>query len=199
MIHEMIIVAVVSVSIALIRKRKISNLENIKIKGLGFFILSLLVQNGSVYIGTKYSSTAVGSYINNYFVWIHCLSYQLILIGIALNLEKKYMKIFFIGTILNFVVILFNGMKMPVRIPVGMEYSWENFLYLKKNEDLIHTLMDKNTKLKVLGDILILKKPYPFTKAVSLGDILLLFGFYNLIQEETLVKKTDKRLQKKSG
>ncbi len=189
MIHEMIIIAIISISIALIRKRKISNLENIKIKGLGFFILSLLVQNGSIFIVSKYSETSIGMFINDYFTWIHCFSYQLILIGIALNLEKNYMKIFFIGTVMNFTVILFNGMQMPVRLPLEMKNSWENFLYLNSSKDLIHTLMDNDTRFKLLGDIIILRNPYPFTKVISLGDVALLIGFFDLIQEETLPQK----------
>jgi len=196
MIHEMIIIAALSLFVAVLRKRKISNLENIRIKGLGFFILSLMVQSGSVFIAVNWSNSEFGTLINNYFEWIHCISYQLILIGIALNLEKRYMKVFFIGTVMNFTVILFNGMKMPVKIPIGMENSWENFVFLSSSRDLIHILMDENTRLKFLGDIFILKKPYPFTKAVSLGDILLLIGFFDLIQRETLPTNNGSKIKK---
>jgi len=196
MIHEMIIVATLSIIVAIARKRKISNLENIRIKGLGFFILSLLVQSGSVFIAGKWNNSEFGILIKDYFEWIHCISYQLILIGIALNLQKRYMKVFFLGTVMNFTVILFNVMRMPVKIPVGMENSWENFVFLNSSKDLIHIIMDENTRLKFLGDIFILKKPYPFIKAISLGDILLLIGFFDLIQKETLPQNNCSNIKK---
>jgi len=198
MIQELIVVGLISIFAAYFRNKDISTLENIKIQGLGFFIFSLIIQSGGVYIALNYGSSKIGSFINEYFIWIHCISYQLILIGIVLNLEKKYMKIFFLGTLLNFIVILFNGMKMPVRVPLNMANSWENFVYLKDNKDLIHILMSSSTKLNFLGDIFILKDPYPFKKAVSIGDIFLLVGFFVMIQEETKYKIKNKG-QEKTG
>src|SRR6056297_2056571 len=126
MIQELIIVGLISISVAYFRNKNISNLENIQVKGLGFFIFSLIIQSGGVYIALNYGSSDIGSFINEYFIWIHCISYQLILIGIVLNIEKRYMKIFFLGTLLNFTVILLNGMKMPVRLPPDINNAWEN-------------------------------------------------------------------------
>src|SRR6056297_2561891 len=196
MIQELIVVGLISIFAAYFRNKDISTLENINIKGLGFFIFSLIIQSGGVYIALNYGSSKIGSFINEYFIWIHCISYQLILIGIVLNLEKKYMKIFFLGTLLNFIVILFNGMKMPVRLPLDMVNAWENFIYLNSSRDLIHTIMNSNTRLNFLGDIFVLKDPYPFTKAVSIGDILLLLGFFFMIQEECKYKAKNKEKQK---
>jgi hypothetical protein len=196
MIQELIIIALISLGIAYFRKKDVSTLENIKIKGLGFFILSLLIQSGGVYLALNYNDWVVGNFLKEHFIWLHCISYQLILIGIALNLEKNYMKIFFVGTLLNFTVILLNGMKMPVRLPLDMANAWENFVYLNSSKDLIHTLMDTSTRLNFLGDIFVLRDPYPFTKAVSIGDILLLLGFFIMVQEETSPKENINDQQK---
>ena len=196
MIQELIIISVISAVVAYFKNKDISTLENVEIKGLGFFILSFLIQSGGVYVALNYGDTKIGSLINYYFIWLHCISYQLILIGIALNLEKRYMKIFFVGTLLNFTVIIFNGMKMPVRLPLDMTNAWENFIYLNSSKDLIHTIMNSNTRLNFLGDIFVLKDPYPFTKAVSIGDILLLLGFFFMIQEECKYKAKNKEKQK---
>lgn len=196
MIQELIIIAFISMGIAYFRKKDISTLENIKIKGLGFFILSLLMQSGGVYLALNYNHWILGNFLKEHFIWVHCISYQIILIGISLNLEKNYMKVFFTGTLLNFTVILLNGMKMPVRLPLDMANAWENFVYLNSSKDLIHTLMNNNTRLNFLGDILVLRDPYPFTKAVSIGDILLLLGFFLMVQEETSFRKTENKNQK---
>jgi len=196
MIQELIAILLLSIAVAYFRNKDISTLEDIKIKGLGFFIFSFIIQSGGVYIALNYGNTIIGGLINEYFIWIHCISYQLILIGIVLNIEKRYMKIFFLGTLLNFTVILLNGMKMPVRLPPDINNAWENFIVLNSSRDLIHTIMNGNSRLNFLGDIFVLKDPYPFTKAVSIGDIFLLLGFFFMIQEESKFKTRIKNQQK---
>lgn len=191
MLHELIIVLTVSLIIAVFRKRKIINIENTEIKGLSFFAASFFLQFISNILFSRFSEGIVGVYIYSFFPIIHCLSYQLILIGAVINFEKNYMKIFFTGTMLNFIVILFNGMKMPVKIPLEHSSSWENYSYLAYGKDLIHTIMTEDTKFKFLADIIILDSPYPFKKTISIGDIFLLLGFGWFIQEET--KKSPKR------
>ncbi|MBV1758829.1 MAG: DUF5317 domain-containing protein [Dethiosulfatibacter sp.] len=185
MIHELIITIFISLLIVVLRKRKISNLIDIEIKGLPLFVASFLLQFISGLIVKNYYATTIGQFIYTFFPYIHSLSYQLILIGIVLNIEKNYMKLFLIGTLMNFTVILFNGMKMPVRIPPEYPFSWENYSYLAYGKDLIHTALTKDTRLKFLADIIILNDPYPFNKTISIGDIFLLIGFGWFIQEET--------------
>jgi hypothetical protein len=91
---------------------------------------------------------------------------------------------------LNFIVILFNGMQMPVRIPPEYARAWENYIYLISGKDLIHTVMTTETRFSFLGDILMLKKPYPFNKTISIGDVFLLLGYGKFILEES--KKSPK-------
>lgn len=185
MIHELIIVLFISLIIVVIGKRKISRLIDVEIKGLPLFAVSFLLQFISGVVVKNFNDTTIGQYVYTYFPYIHSLSYQLILIGIVLNIEKHYMKLFLIGTLMNFTVILFNGMKMPVRIPPEYPFSWENYSYLAYGKDLIHTALTKDTRLKILADIIILSDPYPFNKTISIGDVFLLFGFGWFIQEET--------------
>lgn len=185
MIHELIIIIVISLIIVAFQKRKISSLVDVEIKGLPLFALGFLLQFTSGIVVKNFNDTAIGHYVYTFFPYIHSLSYQLVLIGIMLNIEKNYMKVFFIGTLMNFIVILANGMKMPVRIPPEYPFSWENYSYLVYGKDLIHTALTKDTRLKFLADIIILEEPYPFTKTISIGDIFLLLGFGWFIQEET--------------
>lgn len=185
MIHELIITILISLIIVILRKRKISSLVDVEIKGLPLFAASFFLQFISGIIVKNSNDTTIGQYVYTFFPYIHSMSYQLILIGIVLNIEKNYMKLFLIGTLMNFTVILFNGMKMPVRIPQNYPFSWENYSYLAYGKDLIHTALTTDTRLKILADIIILNDPYPFNKTISIGDIFLLFGFGWFIQEET--------------
>src|SRR5665647_2860832 len=125
MVQELIIIIIISVFVAIIRKRNLSTIINVEIKGLALFVASFLLQFISVFVVNNLSDTGFELLISSYFPIIYCISYQL----------------FFIGTMLNFLVILFNGMKMPVKIPQNYEYAWENYSYLMYGKDLIHSAL----------------------------------------------------------
>ena len=194
MSHEVVITLIVSLIIAKIKRNDLKNISNVKIKGLALFPASFFLQYLSMFIVERYGDTAAGLFVSEYFMWIHLLSYQLLLIGVVINIRKGYMKFLFIGTMLNFIVILLNGMKMPVQIPPDYARAWENYIYLKSGIDRIHTVMTDETNLSILGDIIMLKKPYPFNKTISIGDVFLLLGYGKFILEESKkqsgVKKT---------
>jgi len=185
MLHELVGVLIISTLIALLRGHKISSLSNTEIKGLWIFFMVFIIQFSSLFITENFSGHWFSSYIVIYFPYIHCISYQLLLACAVINFDKKYMRILFVGILLNFIVILFNDMKMPVRIPLESSNAWENYSYLQYGSDLIHTTMTKNTRFKFLADIIILDYPYPFKKIISIGDLVLIAGFGWFIQEET--------------
>jgi hypothetical protein len=185
MSHEVVITLIISLILAVIKKNDLKNISKVKIKGLALFPASFFLQYLSMFIVERYGDTAVGVFVTDYFMWIHLLSYQFLLVGVVINIKKGYMKILFIGTMLNFIVILFNGMQMPVRIPPEYARAWENYIYLISGKDLIHTVMTTETRFSFLADIIMLKKPYPFNKTISIGDIFLLLGYGKFILEES--------------
>ncbi len=189
MIHEILLVLALSLVVVFVRKQKLKNLIAVNIKGLAIFAASFFLQFLAILITTYFTDFFLSGYIHEYFSFIHCISYQLLLIGMVLNIEKHYMRILFLGTLLNFLVIMLNGMKMPVYIPMGYENAIENIQYLQSGKDLIHTAMTEDTVLRILGDIIVLSHPYPFPKTISIGDILLIIGFGWFVQEETQDKE----------
>ena len=193
MSHETIIVLIIS-ALAVLNSKKhdLENIAHVRIKGLALFPASFFLQYLSMFIVQRYGNTSAGLFVMKYFMWIHLLSYQFLLVGVVLNIGKGYMKILFLGTMLNFIVILFNGMQMPVRIPPEYARAWENYIYLISGKDLVHTVMTDDTKLSVLGDIIMLKKPYPFNKTISIGDVFLLLGYGKFILEESKSKLVQK-------
>ncbi|SHJ03012.1 hypothetical protein SAMN02745751_01597 [Dethiosulfatibacter aminovorans DSM 17477] len=188
MSHEVLITLILSMAIALAGKQyDLKKISKVKIKGLALFPASFFLQYLSMFIVERYGATTAGLLVLEHFKWIHLLSYQLLLIGVVLNIKKRYMKILFIGTMLNFIVILFNGMQMPVRIPPEYAKAWENHIYLISGKDLVHTVMTEDTRFSYLGDIIMLKKPYPFNKTISIGDIFLLLGYGKFMLEESKI------------
>lgn len=193
---ELIIISILSIIICLIQRKKISNILKIEIRGTWFFIAAALIQLAAVLIFKGFKDTKLNKLLLDNYDFITCFTYQFLLIGIIYDLEKDYMKLIFIGTLLNFIVILANDCKMPVLIADEIAGSSINRVFLESDKDLIHTIVNNNTKLRLLCDIITLKKPYPFVKTVSIGDVFLLLGVFGLWQEECGGDSKSKKIAK---
>ncbi len=98
------------------------------------------------------------------------------------------MKLFLIGTLLNFIVIFANGGKMPVSLS-GPKWQENPIDITISDIDFKHMSLDENTRLPYLADVILIAKPYPFPKILSIGDVFLNLGLFFFLQEEMLKKK----------
>lgn len=167
-----------SVIIAIIRKGKFTNFEHVSIKGWYLILLSALVQivSAKLYIG-KYE--AIVNILNNYYFYIHILSYILLLVGLALNIDRKSFQLITLGTILNFICIIANNGKMPVHVPYGPDPT----------VDLWHSILNESTRLITFADVIPIPKPYPFPKILSIGDLFIIVGTFIFIQNCMVMKQ----------
>jgi hypothetical protein len=55
-------------------------------------------------------------------------------------------------------------------------------LVLKEGTYITHTLISENTLCAFLGDVIPLPPPFPDPSVVSVGDFLMFYGVFNLIQ-----------------
>ncbi|MBZ2174865.1 DUF5317 domain-containing protein [Schnuerera sp. xch1] len=101
-----------------------------------------------------------------YSVYIQIFSYILMLIGILANLEFKSLWAVLAGYFLNFVFLAGNGWTTPNPIEGTIE----------------------NIRFPILGHIIQFLEPYPIPKVISLGDLIVSFGIFALIQEVMLSK-----------
>jgi len=177
-----------SLAVGKVRGGKFRNLENVTLKYWYLFIIGFLLEFGSNYFGAK-KSGVMYEFINNYFLYIHSLSYILIGIGLVFNFDKKPMIIFFIGHVLNFIVIVTNNGQMPVS-GEGLEKLGllKNLEMLQTNSVFSHTLLNESTRFKFLADVIQIPRPYPLPKMISLGDVFLLVGIFLLIQQGMINK-----------
>ncbi|RKD34208.1 DUF5317 domain-containing protein [Thermohalobacter berrensis] len=177
-----------SLIIGKIRKGKLRNIEKVNFRGWYLFIIGFLIEFTSVFVKMKEFSPLV-QIIDQYFLYIHGFSYLLIFIGLILNFDKKSMILVFIGTLLNLIVIMANGGKMPVS-PNGLKYAGLiDYLQLLKTQAVpTHMLMTEKTKLYILGDIIPLPEFYPFAKVLSIGDIFIAIGIFSFIQSAMISK-----------
>ncbi len=184
---------VTSLAVGKVRGGKIKNIEQIELKAWYLFILGFILEFASVYFSSR-NVPYVSELINEYFIFIHAASYILISIALILNFNFKSMILIFIGTIMNFIVIIVNGGKMPVSAEGLKAAGLHEYLKMLIDGKVItHTIIDKTTKLPILGDIITIPNPYPLPKLLSIGDIFLAIGIFLFLQKAMMNKNMFKR------
>jgi len=114
-------------------------------------------------------------------------SHLLLLTFVWLNWRVLGIQIIGIGVLLNLLAILSNGGFMPitpqtlVRINLGSALDqWTLGFHYGRSKDII--LLQHDTTLWVLSDILVLPPPFPWPTAFSLGDLLIATGIIVTLQ-----------------
>ncbi len=168
-----------SIAVGKLRGGSLSNIKDATLEKWYFFVFGFMVEFAAVFMASK----GVG-FVSKNILFIHCLSYILLFIGIFFNRKSTAFKIIFIGVFLNFLVIMANGGHMPVSgeamINIGL---MENMMNIKEGKIITHALMDSHTVFRYLGDIFVLAKPYPRPKVFSIGDVFMALGIFIYIQE----------------
>ncbi len=115
------------------------------------------------------------------------LSHLLLLAFVWRNRRLVGIQIVGLGAICNLLVILANGGFMPispdtlVRInPGSTPDQWPAGYHYAHSKDSI--VLQENTRLWALSDILVLPPPFPWPTAFSLGDLLIAVGIIVLLQ-----------------
>lgn len=120
-----------------------------------------------------------------------CLAqYSLLFLFILLNHRRRiWPLIAFIGTMMNFLVIVLNGGCMPVASFL-MEQT-ERLAQLKAGGIYAYCLMGEGTRLPMLGDVIRLGGGSNTLGFASVGDIVLCLGVGILFWQMTRAEKTN--------
>jgi hypothetical protein len=118
---------------------------------------------------------------------VFLLSHLLLLIFVWLNRRLVGIQIVGLGVLCNLIVVLANGGFMPitpqalVRINPGSTLDqWTVGFHYGGSKDVI--LLQQDTRLWVLSDVLVLPPPFPWPTAFSVGDLLIAVGIVVLLQ-----------------
>ena len=125
-----------SLGIGILRKGKLGNFARLDVKWIYLFMFGALGQ-AIIFILADPSGEGVTGFLFDWFYVLHALTYILILLPLFINFRMKGFHFMAIGTIMNLTVILFNGGKMPVKVPEGISPVF----------DLGHTLWVGDTRL----------------------------------------------------
>jgi hypothetical protein len=191
MIPEILILTLISIILMLIRTKTLDiSILKLEIKGYQILIIAAVIEIIAEFL--------YNNVINNKVVEILSLNWLIYIAIFAvtiLNFKKPFMKLFFIGTLLNFIAIISNDFKMPVLVSEILANAEAKKIYLQTGQDLIHSLLTDETKFKALCDIITLPPPYPFPKTISIGDIFLLSGIFFVWHEPKNKSNTNKAIE----
>lgn len=151
----------ISIIIGLIRGGKLRRFKSINHKTMWIFILGILVQYILVFLSKAEEIDSLNK-ILVYSRQLQIFSYILILIGILFNLKLRSLWAVLLGYVLNFLVLVTNNWERP---------------------NLINNPIIEDIKFPFLGDTILFAEPYPLPKIISLGDLIMSFGIFALIQE----------------
>jgi len=175
---------VVSILIGLIRKGNLISLTNISLKKKEFIVLAALIQAGLIFFGGRKVV-----FVLKYSAYPMIFSYVLLLYVAWINKEIKGIDMIALGIGLNFFVILANSGQMPVLLSSLYKAGLHDFIQnLKEGTYATHVLISEKTLFKFLADVIPLSPPFPDPSVVSVGDFLMFYGVFSLIQDAMITR-----------
>lgn len=104
-------------------------------------------------------------------------SYFILIYGIWKNHELPGFKLFGFGTLLNLIVIIVNGGRMPVSTEALKSSGLASYIPRLMEGTTKHQIVTNETNLWFLADIIPLRPPFVFSSSViSMGDIAITLG-----------------------
>jgi len=176
-------VIILSIIVGLIRGGKFTRLIKVDFKRVWILIFAFVFQYFLVFINSTEEIQMMGK-LYNYLKQLIILSYILLFIGIFANIKYRSLWLVLSGTVLNFFAVVVNHWKIPI-LKEGFKLVGLKDMYtmLEGGNLPLYTAISDATKYPVLGKIIAISKPYPFPNIISIGDLLMCFGLYTLIQE----------------
>ena len=178
-------IIIISIIIGLLRNGKLSSLSQISLNRIELIVLACLIQVGIIFLGSKKVK-----FVLDYSSYMIIFSYIVLLLAVWYNKKLKGIKIITLGIIFNFIVIVANGGHMPVLLGSLCKAGLNDFaLVLKEGNYVTHALITEKTLFRFLADVIPLPPPFPDPSVVSVGDFLLFYGVFSLIQNAMLKKE----------
>lgn len=173
MVYDGIIIALL---VGLFRGGNFKGLADMKLKQAWVFPVLLMIQIVVYLLQNKFPS--LGLYSNTIFILVYIIG----LYFLWLNRHHPGFFIILIGVLLNFLVMAFNGGRMPVSLEASLVLDPSFIEALKTGLYGKHAAITESTRLAFLGDIIPLSAPYPREQIISIGDVIMNIGVFFFIQ-----------------
>ncbi|MFD3447584.1 DUF5317 domain-containing protein [Microbacteriaceae bacterium 4G12] len=173
----------ISLLVGFLRKGNLKGLADLRLKGGIIFPLLLLIEVLVFNFQNKFMV------VKNFSNFIYIFIYIIGLLFLYMNRKQSGFSLIFIGVLLNFIVIVTNGGRMPVSLEAASILDPMYTEVLKEGVYAKHQALTASTHFAFLGDIIPITKPYPKTQVVSIGDIVMNIGIFIFIQRLMIPKK----------
>ena len=160
---------IIALLIGLIWGGSVRNVSRLRFRFVSLILIAFLIQIGIDFGAPRLPAGA--------YPYLHLISYLLLLFALFKNRGIPGIPLIIAGTVLNFLVISFNGGQMPVQAG-GMSETAVGALATGVGGT--HGLMQGSVKLSFLADVISLPVFY-HPRLISLGDIILNLGMMVLI------------------
>jgi hypothetical protein len=171
-------IIIISIIIGLLRNGKLSSLSQISLKRIELIVLACLIQAVLIFLGPKKVK-----FVIDYGSYMIIFSYIVLLLAVWYNKNLKGINFIALGITFNFIVIVANGGHMPVLLSSLYKAGLNDFaLVLKEGTYVTHVLISEKTLFGFLADVIPLPPPFPDPSVVSVGDFLMFYGVFSLIQ-----------------
>jgi len=178
-------IIIISIIIGLLRNGKLGSLSQISLKKTELIVLACLIQGGIIFLGSRNIK-----FVLDHSSYMIIFSYIVLLLAVWYNKNLKGINFVSLGIIFNFIVIVANGGHMPVLLSSLHKAGLNDFaLVLKEGTYVTHTLITEKTLFRFLADVIPLSPPFPDPSVVSVGDFLMFYGVFSLIQNAMLKRQ----------
>jgi hypothetical protein len=187
-------IIIISIIIGLLRNGKLSSLSQISLTKIELIVLACLIQGGLIFLGSKKVK-----FVLDYSSYMIIFSYIVLLLAVWYNKKLKGINFIALGIIFNFIVIVANGGHMPVLLSSLYKAGLNDFaLVLKEGTYVTHALITEKTLFRFLADVIPLSPPFPDPSVVSVGDFLMFYGVFGLIQNAMVKRQNPEKNEQKS-
>jgi hypothetical protein len=187
-------IIIISIIIGLLRNGKLSSLSQISLKRIELIVLACLIQAVLIFLGPKKVK-----FVLDYSSHMIIFSYIVLLLAVWYNKELKGINFIALGIIFNFIVIVANSGHMPVLLSSLHKAGLNDFaLVLKEGTYVTHILITEKTLFGFLADVIPLPPPFPDPSVVSVGDFLMFYGVFSLIQN-TMVNRRNSEIRSQNS
>ena len=184
MLFETLLLVII---IGYIRKGKISNLEDLPLKGWPLIAAGISVYFFQIFT-LRFSNGDIANTVFNNLKWFQAASSIAIIAGLLISSRDTGYVLSSLGMLLNMIASFVNGGRMPVS-PAALERLGllEQLSVLQAGGTSVHQLMNETTILKLLCDVI----PIPIItpKAASPGDLILSIGIFLIIHKYMISSK----------
>lgn len=164
-----------AIVVAMIRGGRLERLGELGLRGVPFVWAALGLRIAAAIGGIRGVAHAS---------WLQVAAYILFLYIVYLNMHYPGLKLFGLGSFLNFLTIAVNGGTMPVSAEVMAR------LNITTEPVGTHSVLTSATRLPYLADVIPFALPCMRAHVISVGDIFIMLGMFLFIQYRMLQGKS---------